>query len=354
MSIEIIAEIGVNHNGDLALAKELIHAASEAGADTVKFQMFQVDKLCSAGTPLAAYQNRDSLVTSQSDLLKDLALQNQDFLELEQLSYDLNLTFLCTPFDSDSLAFLTDEMQLKRIKIGSGEITNLPFLYEIARKATKIILSTGASTVREIDLALGALLSGIRGYLEPNGCPPLSLDKIDPQTREEARQRVVLMHCTSQYPAPLVDLNLRAIYTLGEFFQFPIGFSDHSRSLVSGAGAVALGATIIEKHLTLDNSMRGPDHVASLNPSDFQKFANNAREIDSSLGDGVKRPMASELKNRDAIRRSLFAGTHISAGSAFTFENIVALRPGIGTPPAQLWHLLGTRATKNYAAGDPI
>lgn len=355
MSTFIIAEAGVNHNGDINLAKQLIDIAADAGADAVKFQTFQADRVVSRYAPKAEYQTQTTGKTeSQLEMLRRLELSASDHEVLISHAQSRGIQFLSTPFDVPSLHLLTRDLGLKTIKIPSGEITNAPFLLEIARSAEKIILSTGMSTLAEVEAALGVLAFG------------LTTDKAIPQRgdfeqafasdqgQQELRDRVTILHCTTEYPAPFAEVNLRAMDTLATAFGLPVGYSDHTPGIHVSLAAVARGARIIEKHFTSDRTLPGPDHQASLEPQELNQLVRQIREIEQALGDGIKRPTASEWKNRVVARKSLVAAKAIEAGEVFTEENLTCKRPGTGVSPFSYWQTIEQIATRSYDIDETL
>jgi N-acetylneuraminate synthase len=355
MSTFIIAEAGVNHNGDRHLAQQLIDIAADAGADAVKFQTFQADHVVSRHAPKAEYQTQTTDQTeSQLEMLRQLELSASDHEVLITHAQSRGIQFLSTPFDVPSLHFLTRDLGLKTIKIPSGEITNAPFLLEIARSAERIILSTGMSTLAEVEAALGVLAFG------------LTTDKAIPQRgdfeqafashqgQQELRDLVTLLHCTTEYPAPFTEVNLRAMDTLAAAFGLSVGYSDHTTGIHISLAAVARGARIIEKHFTSDRSLPGPDHQASLEPEELHQLVQQIREIEKALGDSIKRPTASEWKNRDVARKSLVAAKEIAAGELCTKENLTCKRPGTGVSPFRYWQIVGKIVPRNYSLDETL
>jgi N-acetylneuraminate synthase len=346
LPIFIIAEAGVNHNGDMEMARQLIDVAASAGADAVKFQTFCAQGLVSRHAPKADYQNLTTDPSeSQFDMIRRLELTEADHEVLIAHARSRGIAFLSTPFDLQSLALLTQRFGLKTIKIASGEITNAPFLLAIARTATRVILSTGMSTLAEIESALGVFAFG---YIAPNGAMPRRGDferAFSSNAGQEALlDHVTLLHCTTEYPAPIDEVNLRAMDTLAAAFNLPVGYSDHTLGVHISLAAAARGAQLIEKHFTLDRGLSGPDHKASLDPNELHQLVRQIREIERSLGDGIKRPGASEVKNRDIARKSLVAERAIKPGELFTVENLACKRPGTGVNPIHYWDYLGTVA----------
>jgi N,N'-diacetyllegionaminate synthase len=326
----VIAEIGVNHNGDVALARHMISAARDAGADYAKFQTFSADDLVTADAGVAAYQEPASQGATQQEMLRGLELTHADFRELKAFSESLGIGFLTTAHDFGSLDFVLS-LDLDYIKIPSGDLTNRPLLERVAGEGTKIILSTGMGSFDEVAQAVEAL--------EESGMK---------------RQMVTVLQCTTNYPAPLEEANLRAMVSMGEQLAVGIGYSDHTDGADASVAAVALGAQIIEKHLTLDGSMPGPDHAASANPGEFAALVRSIRAVETALGSDVKTPGPTEAPNRDIVRKSLVALTPIGAGDEFTSQNIGVKRPGTGISPMR-WHdVLGTTAHRDFQIDELI
>lgn len=356
MAISIIAEAGVNHNGDLNLGKQLIDVAADAGASAVKFQTFCAEQLVSRRAPKAEYQMRTTdRAESQLEMIRKLALTEAAHEMLIAHAGARGLAFLSTPFDLPSLHLLTGRFGLQTIKIPSGEITNAPFLLAIARAAQRVILSTGMSTLAEVEAALGVLAFG---FTAPATAMIRRGDFERAFTSEAGQQalqdRVTLLHCTTEYPAPVGEVNLRAMDTLAAAFSLPVGYSDHTSGLHVALAAAARGAKVIEKHFTLDRNLPGPDHKASLEPGELRQLVRQIREIEQALGDGLKRPTASEWKNREITRKSLVAAKAIKAGEIFTEENLACKRPGTGVFPSAYWQTLGRLAQREYAVDDPL
>ena len=356
MPTYIIAEAGVNHNGDMNLAKQLIDVASEAGASAVKFQTFRAEQVVSRHAPKAEYQTRTTDQTeSQFEMIRKLELTETDHEVLIVHAQACGIKFLSTPFDVPSLHLLTKRFGLQTIKIPSGEITNAPFLLAIARAAQQVILSTGMSTLAEVEVALGVLAFG---FVAPAAAIPQRGDFerafASGAGQQALHNRVTLLHCTTEYPAPFDEVNLFAMDTLAAAFGLPVGYSDHTSGIHVSLAAVARGARVIEKHFTLNRDLPGPDHKASLEPDELRQLVCQIREIEQALGDGIKHPTASEWKNRDAARRSLVAAKKIKAGEVFTEENLACKRPGTGTNPSAYWQTLGQTATRNYADDEAL
>lgn len=327
----IIAEAGVNHNGDLEIAKELIHQAAIAGADLVKFQTFTVAKLLTLEAPKADYQqDPNALTTSNYEMLKSLELSQNDHLELIQECKKHGIEFFSTAFDETSLRFLLD-LGMSKIKIPSGEITNKPLLEFIAQFDMPVIMSTGMAELNEIQRAIEVL----------------SNNKL-------TRENITILHCTSQYPASFENINLRAITSMKKNFNLNIGYSDHTLGAEASIAAVSLGASIIEKHITLDSNMPGPDHKASMEPKDFQDMVSAIRNIERGLGNGIKAPTSEELEMRTVARKSLVANKKIEKGEIFTQENLTVKRPGNGVSPMSINEVIGTKAVYSFEENDLI
>ena len=350
----LIAEAGVNHNGSIELAKKLIDAAVMAGADAVKFQSFVASSIVTAGASKAEYQiTNTGSKESQLEMLKKLELSHSQQRELHQYCQRSGIQFLSTPFDTASLNFLTADLGLETIKVGSGELTNAPFLFEVARLAKNIILSTGMSTIDEVADALGVIAFVMTDSKNPS-VSSFKSALASSEGRKAVTSKVTLLHCTTDYPTVPSDVNLRAMLTLREKFDCQVGFSDHSVGIHLAVAAVAMGATVIEKHLTIDRDLPGPDHKASLEPNEFKNLVEQVRDLENAFGDGTKRPTEVELKNKKIARRSLVALKAIKTGDVFTSENVSIKRPGTGRSPFEYWSLLGTKATSDIAENEVI
>ena len=352
--VYVIAEAGVNHNGDPALAHRLVEVAAEAGADAVKFQTFRAEALATADAPKAGYQMATTdAAESQFAMLRRLELSPAAHRELQALCRTRGIDFLSSPFDLESLRFLTGELGLGTIKIPSGEITNGPFLLAAARSARKLIVSTGMSTLDEVREALGVLAFG---FVRPAEARPsrqaFAQAFADAVGRRALTERVTLLHCTSQYPAPDDEINLRAMATLRDAFATPVGLSDHSQGIAVPIAAAALGARVIEKHFTTDQALPGPDHRASLEADELAAMIAGIRTVERALGDGVKAPTASEADTARVARRSLAAVAAIPAGRKFSEANLGTLRPGTGISPMEYWDRLGQAAARDLTAGS--
>jgi N,N'-diacetyllegionaminate synthase len=329
--IFIIAEAGVNHNGNIEIAKKMIEVAKQCGADAVKFQTFKTEEVISKHAPKAEYQKLNTGETkSQLEMVKKLELSFEDFIELKEYCDKVGIMFLSTPFDFQSIEFL-HSLGLEIFKIPSGEITNLPYLEKIGKLRKKIILSTGMADLGEIEDALDILIS--------NGTE---------------RENITLLHCNTEYPTPYEDVNLLAMITIREAFKVKVGYSDHTLGIEVPIAAAALGASIIEKHFTLDKNMEGPDHRASLEPYELKAMIDAIRNIEKALGNGIKKPSKSEIKNRDIVRKSIVAKRNIRKGEIFTEDNITVKRPGIGISPMRWNEVLGKNAIKDFKEDDII
>ena len=352
----IIAEAGVNHNGDLNLAKQLIDVAADAGADAVKFQTFRAAQVVSRNAPKAEYQTRTAdKAESQFEMIRKLELVEADHEVLITHAKARGIAFLSTPFDVMSLHLLTKRFALQAIKVPSGEITDAPFLLAIARASQRVIISTGMSTLADIGTALGVLAFG---FTAPVTATPQRGDFeqafASAAGQQVLRDRVTLLHCTTEYPAPYSEVNLRAMDAMAAAFGLPVGYSDHTSGIHISLAAVARGAQVIEKHFTLDRNLPGPDHKASLEPDELREMVCRIREVEQAVGDGIKRPTASELKNRDVARKSLVAARAIEAGEVFTEENLTCKRPGTGGSPFRYWQILGRIAPRSYAQDEAL
>lgn len=356
MSCYIIAEVGVNHNGDLSIAKKLIDVAHFAGADAVKFQSFQADLLVTQSAPKAKYQLETTDESeSQWTMLKKLELNEAEHHALFKHCQERGIEFLSTPFDFASLSLLTDKVSLKRIKISSGDLTNSPMLLAAAKSNCKLILSTGMANIKEIEYALSIVACGLLALPENKLCSSAIQDILkDDKARTLLKDKVSLLHCTTNYPADIEDINLNALDTLAQKFGLPVGYSDHSLGDTVAQLAVAKGATIIEKHITLDCAMPGPDHRASIEPDEFKSFVKKIRQVEVIMGNGIKEPQEVELNNIPIARKSLVANQQISQGELFTPENLIIKRPGTGVSPEKYWDYLGTIADKDYLPGELI
>ena len=354
----VIAEAGVNHNGDRDMAFQLIDAAAESGADAVKFQTFKAENLVTKGAVKASYQQQTtSSSETQFAMLKRLELSHAMHHELMEYCEKKKIIFLSTAFDSESLTFLVNDLGLKTLKISSGDITNGPLILEYAQTECDLIVSTGMSTLPEIKQALGVIAFGLIHGKKSSVKPSREAFKsayASSGIRQLLYEKVTLLHCTSEYPAPAKDINLSAITTMRKTFGLKTGYSDHSEGVAVSVAAVALGAMLIEKHFTLDKNLPGPDHKASLEPDELKTMVDAIRVVEQAIGDGQKGPMPSELGNRNMVRKSLVASSDIKAGDPFTADKISIKRPGIGRSPMDYWDMLGNRSHRDYCADDVI
>ncbi|MCS3638167.1 N-acetylneuraminate synthase [Salinibacter ruber] len=355
MSIYVIAEAGVNHNGSMDLARDLIEVAAEAGVDAIKFQTFRSQELVAGDAPKADYQTETTdAEESQAEMLRRLELSPQQHHTIAEHCAENDLQFLSTPFDAQSARFLVDEFDVPRIKIGSGELTNGPLLLNIARLGRPVILSTGMGTLGEVEQALSVLAYG---YVADGDRPTLEeLERAFASTEgQNALDRnVTMLHCVTEYPAPIEATNLRAMDTLREAFDLPVGLSDHTEGIAVPIAAVARGATLIEKHFTLDRSLPGPDHEASLEPDELHDMVQGIRNAEAALGTARKVPTNPEWKNRPVARKSLVATQTIQEGEDFTPDNLGVKRPGDGLSPMRYWKYLGKKAQGRYDPDEQI
>ncbi|EOA3785065.1 N-acetylneuraminate synthase [Vibrio vulnificus] len=352
----IIAEAGVNHNGDEALAFKLVDAAHQAGADIVKFQTFKAKNLVTEQAKQADYQVVNTQKQeSQLAMLSRLELSYSAHHQLVKHCESLGIEFLSTAFDSESLDFLVNDLGLTRLKLPSGELTNAPLVLEHARTGCDLIVSTGMATLAEIEMALGVIAFG---YTAAERVAPSVLAFQQAYASNEGqkalKEKVTILHCTTEYPAPMAEINLKAMDTLGKAFDLPAGYSDHSEGITIPIAAVARGAVLIEKHFTLDKNMEGPDHKASLEPDELTAMVKAIRQVELALGSAVKSPTVSEVKNKAVARKSLVASQAIQAGDAFSADNVTIKRPGNGMSPYQYWEMLERKASRDYQVGDLI
>ncbi|MCQ8102842.1 N-acetylneuraminate synthase [Methylomonas sp. SURF-2] len=355
MSIFIIAEAGVNHNGSLDTALRLVDVAVAAGADAVKFQTFKAEKLVTSAAGKAAYQKHNtSAEENQLEMLRKLELKYEFHFQLRDYCDKQGIAFLSTAFDFDSLAFLVDRVGIEKLKIPSGEITNGPFLLAHAQTGKEVILSTGMSTLGEVEAALGVLAFGYLGWERQPSLAAFGHAYASEQGRAMLRQKVTLLHCTSEYPTPMRHVHLRAMDALRDAFGLAVGYSDHTEGLTVPIAAAARGAVLIEKHFTLDKSLRGPDHQVSLEPEELKLMVRAIRDIEQAMGAATKVPQPMELENRDVVRKSLMAGDHIVAGERFSAENLAIKRPGTGVSPMEYWRLLGRGSDRDYQIDELI
>ena len=350
----VIAEAGVNHNGSKEKALQLIDVAIAAGANAVKFQTFKTDNIVTKGAEKAIYQKQTTTSEeSQFDMLKRLELSYDIFHELFDYCNKKGIEFLSTAFDMESLDFLVNDLRLKTLKIPSGEITNGPLLLAHAKTGCDLIISTGMATLAEVEEALGVVAFGLLGSNEPSRAAFLTAFSSS-EGRKVIKEKVTLLHCTTEYPAPIEDINLIAMKSMAEKFGLRIGYSDHSKGITVPIAAAALGATLIEKHFTLDKNLTGPDHKASLEPDELKNMVDGIRAIEKALGDGLKAPRPSELGNRNVARKSIVAAHDIAIGEKFSEENLAIKRPGTGQSPMEYWDLLGKESQCKFRANEII
>lgn len=327
--VMIIAEAGVNHNGDIITANKMVDVAKKAGVDYIKFQTFVPEKLVSRYAPKAEYQKETTDATeSQLEMLRKLSLSEAEFISLKEYCDEAGIGFISTPFDLESIDFL-EKLDMDFWKIPSGEITNLPYLEKIARTGRKVVLSTGMSNIKEIKDAVKVL--------ESNGAP-----------------EIVLLHCNTQYPTPFEDVNLSAMETIARETNKEVGYSDHTKGIEVTIAAVAMGATVIEKHFTLDKNMEGPDHKASLEPEELSQMVRAIRNIEKAVGNGIKEPTASEKENIDIVRKSIVAACKISKGDILSENNLTTKRPGNGISPLRWHEVIGCKAIRDFAEDELI
>lgn len=325
----IIAEAGVNHNGDIGTAKKMVDVAKKAGVDYIKFQTFVPEKLVSRYAPKAEYQKETTdAAESQLDMLRKLSLSEDEFVYLKAYCDEVGIGFISTPFDLESIDFL-EELDMDFWKIPSGEITNLPYLEKIAKTKRKVILSTGMSNIKEINEAVKVLEDG-------------------------GTSDIVLLHCNTQYPTPFEDVNLSAMNTIATATGKKVGYSDHTKGIEVPIAAVALGATVIEKHFTLDKNMEGPDHKASLEPDELTQMVSAIRHIEKALGTGIKEPTTSEIGNIAIARKSMVAACKIAEGEVFSETNITTKRPGNGISPMKWYEVIGKAAPRDFCEDELI
>ncbi|WP_337995041.1 N-acetylneuraminate synthase [Paenibacillus thermotolerans] len=349
----IIAEAGVNHNGSLDMALELVDKAAECKANAVKFQTFKAKALVSKNTPKAEYQKKTDEAENQYEMLNKLELSEDAHFILMERCKKRNIDFLSSPFDYESARFLVETLQLPIIKVASGEIANAPMLYYLAQNNKKLILSTGMSTLSDIEKALAVLSYGYLKGTEP-GERNFIEAYFSAQGQDALSKNVTLLHCTTEYPAPYNEINLAVMATLSSAFELPIGYSDHTEGITIPVAAVARGAKVIEKHFTLNRDLPGPDHRSSLEPNEFKEMVESIRKVEAAIGNSKKIPTASELRNQSVVHKSIVAKGNIKAGELFTNENITVKRPGGGIPPLRYWDVLGRKATRDYIEDERI
>jgi N,N'-diacetyllegionaminate synthase len=336
-SVFIIAEAGVNHNGDESLALRLVETAAKCGADAVKFQTFSADKLVTQGAAKAEYQKEATGAGDQYSMLKALEMSEPLHRKLLARCAELGIEFMSTPFDEDAADFLL-ELGMRRIKIPSGEITNEPFLAFLGAKGAPLILSTGMASLEEITRAVEVI----------------KVARLNAEHSEPLNNALTILHCTSNYPALCNDVNLRAMQTIAAETGLPVGYSDHTLGIAVSTAAVAMGARVIEKHFTLDRNLPGPDHKASLSPDELAQMVRQIRDVEIALGSPIKKPTASELPVRELVRRSVTLVRPLPAGAVITREDVALLRPGTGIAPGALTTVVGKAVLRDIAAGTTL
>lgn len=349
-----IAEAGVNHNGSLDLALQLVDVAAAAGVDAVKFQTFKAAKLVTATAAKADYQVTNMKEAgAQLEMLQRLELSEQDHHRLVARCRETGIRFMSTAFDSESLSFLS-KLDMPALKLPSGDITCAPLLLQAARLRMPLIVSTGMSTLAEIEDALGVIAFGLTSDAVPTSRADFLSAYCSSEGRQALARHVSLLHCVTQYPAPPASVNLRAMDSMAACFGLPVGYSDHTLGIEVSLAAVARGATIIEKHFTLDRTLPGPDHAASLEPPELKQLVAGIRKIEIALGSSIKAPTAAETGNRPAARRSLVAARALRQGELITSEALAFKRPGHGVSPMEFWDMVGRRAVRGFAVDELI
>jgi len=355
-STYIIAEVGVNHNGRRDVAFQLVDVAVDAGVDAIKFQTFKPENLVTKEADKANYQKQTTdMNESQFAMLKRLELSYDLHYELVEYCHKNKIEFLSTAFDFESLDFLSNKLKLKKLKIPSGEITNGPLLLAYAKTGCDLILSTGMAVLGEIEEALSVLAFGLIGdnITKPSKAA-FQYAYLSAEGQKTLKDKVTVLHCTTEYPAPLKEINLNAMQTVYNAFGLKVGYSDHSEGITVPIAATAIGATLIEKHFTLDKTSVGPDHKASLEPDELEAMVKAIRIVEQSMGNGIKGPMPSEFNNIPIARKSLIVAKDIKQGEIFTEENIVLKRPGNGVSPMEYWNIMGKTAQQDYFRDEVV
>ena len=349
----VIAEAGVNHNGSVDRALSMVDIAAEAGADAVKFQTFTATAMIAAHAPKADYQvQATGSGQSQQEMIAALELSADAHRLLRDRCAERGIEFLSTPFDYGSLVLLVDGLGMQTIKVPSGEVTNAPFLLEVGRRAQRVILSTGMCTLDEVRAALKVLSFAFDASRDGMPDRATVASPLDDADRARLNGRVIVLQCTTEYPAPVAEANLRAMVEMHDAFGLPVGYSDHTIGSVAAVAAVALGATMVEKHFTLDRALPGPDHAASLEPDELAAYVSAVRDARAALGSPVKTPSASETKNIPIARKSVVASRPITAGEILGPDNMTTKRPATGRDPFDYFELLGTVASRDYATDE--
>lgn len=356
--IYFIAEAGVNHNGKFDLALKLVDIAVEAGADAVKFQTFKAENLASKNANKACYQRETTNIReSQLEMLKSLELKEREYFDLKDYCKSKKIDFITTAFDHDSLSFIRKKLKVKILKIPSGEITNGPLLLAHGLTGLDIILSTGMSSIKEIKEALGVIIYGYLNKGKKKIKPSKRIFKRAFESKEGQallQKKITILHCTTEYPAPIDDINLNAIYDIENNFNANIGYSDHSEGELVSIAAASMGVKVIEKHFTINKKMSGPDHKASLNPIELKNLIRKIRSIETIRGLNIKKAYKTEIKNINIVRKSLIASVDIKLGNLFSEKNVTAKRPGNGKSPMDYWEYIGHKSKQNYKKDDII
>lgn len=351
-SVYVIAEAGVNHNGRRDLAFALVDAAADAKADAVKFQTFDAALLALSSAPKAAYQKETDGAESQLEMLRKLELPRDWHAPLQAHARSRGIEFISTPFDTGSLEFL-QALGMPLLKVPSGELTNAPLLWAFARSRLPLVVSTGMATLSEVEQGLAVIAHALTAAGEPKDIDEVWRQWSRPQARASLNGHVTLLHCTSRYPTPFEEVNLRGMDTLAAF-GLPVGYSDHTEGTLVPVAAVARGACLIEKHFTLDRTLPGPDHKASLEPGELARMVQDIRAVERCLGDGAKAPQPAEWDTRRAARQQVIAIRPIAAGACIRREDLSTARAGHGLPPVELWRLVGSTASRSYSPGEVL
>lgn len=351
----VIAEAGVNHNGDIATALEMIDVAAVAGADAVKFQTFRAESIATSTVGRAEYQSRNlGIDGSQATMLRALELPDDAYASLTARAREAGVEFMSTAFDQVSLDFLVDMVGIRRIKIPSGELTNIPFLVMCAQRRLPMLVSTGMANMNEVRLALDGIAFGLLHESQPRSLDDIRGCSAGPAGQHVLAESVVLLHCTSDYPTAPKDANLRAMLSLRSEFSVEVGYSDHTLGIEMSVAATALGASAVEKHFTLSRNMTGPDHAASLEPGELTELVRAIRTVSMGLGSGRKEPTVGECRVAPLVRKVLVASRPIAVGQVIGPDDVATKRAGEGLAPHRYWDLLGTRARRNYDTDDVL
>ena len=352
----IIAEIGVNHNGDINKAKELIEQAFFSGADAVKFQTFSSNLVVSKNTDLAAYQKRSTNAENQYELIKKLELSNDDFIDLKKYSDLLGIEFISTPFDQKSLVFLVEELKVDKLKLSSCDLNNISLLWYAAKYGLPLIISTGMANLQDIENALSIIIHARKEKNFPRNLEECKIKILEYEKNKKYLENITILHCTTAYPCPFENINLNAMRTIKKKFDLKVGYSDHSIGPEVCLAAASLGASIIEKHFTLSVNMEGPDHKASMEPRDFSRMVNSIKLIKKSLGVSEKFINDAEIENCSIAKRSVYAKENIKEGKIIEINDLIPLRPERenAVPAIRFFDLLGTKSKQNIYKGEYI